>query len=439
MTLSRAAYSLLVFLALPAIVLRLLWRARRQPEYLRHWGERFSCYADSLAPAERERIIWIHAVSVGETRAAQTLIVALRERYPDHRILLTHMTPTGRETGVALFGESVDRVYLPYDYPWAVARFLRHFKPRLGLIIETELWPNLIHLCRIHSIPLLLVNARMSDKSARRYARFPQFSRSVLQGLTAIAAQEEEDARRLRRLGAANVLVLGNLKFDIAPPLEQLARGRAFRQLFGERPVMLAASTRAGEEALLLDAWSARREHGPLLVIVPRHPQRFAEVAGLITTRGLRLQRRSEAAAVAPETQVWLGDSMGEMFAYYAAGDVAFIGGSLLDYGSQNLIEGCAVGVPLLLGPSTFNFSEAARAALACGAARAVADANELVNVALALLADAEERRRMGTAGEAFAVRHRGASERTLALLENALAASLPPAVLATPASRSLH
>ncbi|MFA7280738.1 MAG: lipid IV(A) 3-deoxy-D-manno-octulosonic acid transferase [Sterolibacterium sp.] len=422
MTLSRAWYSLLVILALPAIVLRLLWRARRQPEYLQHWGERFGCYEGTPGQAGNRRFIWIHAVSVGETSAAQALITALQQRHPDHRILLTHMTPTGRETGVKLFGDGVDRVYLPYDYPRAVSRFLNHFKPCLGLIMETELWPNLIHLCRSHAIPLLLINARMSEKSSRRYAYLPNFTRSMLLDLTTIAARNEEDALRLKQLGATDVKVLGNLKFDITPPVEQLVLGKVFRQFFGERPVMLAASTRAGEEEVLLEAWAARCINNALLVIVPRHPQRFNEVASLVMAHGLRLQKRSEAMPVAPETQVWLGDSMGEMFAYYASSDVAFIGGSLLDYGSQNLIEGCAVGIPVLIGPSTYNFPDAAREALTCGAAKSITDASGLAEEALRLLADPVARARMGVAGKAFAALHRGASERTLALAESTLA-----------------
>ncbi|MDD5175863.1 MAG: lipid IV(A) 3-deoxy-D-manno-octulosonic acid transferase [Sterolibacterium sp.] len=419
MTVARALYSIVIILALPLIVLRLLWRARRQSEYLHHWRERFGVYPAQAARQASGKIIWIHAVSVGETRAAQPLLAVLRQHYPDHRILFTHMTPTGRQTGMELFGDSVERVYLPYDYPWAVARFLHHFRPRLGLIMETELWPNLIHTCRTLAIPLLLVNARMSDKSARRYSCVPQLTRDALRSLTAIAAQEEADASRLRGLGAQNVTVLGNLKFDIAPPVAQLEQGKTFRKLFGNRLILLAASTREGEEALLLDAWCAHPDNGVLLLIVPRHPQRFNEVAKLAESHGLRIQRRSAVAAIAPETQVMLGDSMGELFAYYAASDVAFIGGSLLNYGSQNLIEGCAVGVPLLLGPSTYNFAEAARAALACGAARQIEDARGLVGAALELLADAETRRRMGDAGQAFAVRHRGASERTLTLLDS--------------------
>jgi 3-deoxy-D-manno-octulosonic-acid transferase len=329
-------------------------------------------------------------------------VTALRQRYPDHRILFSHMTPTGRATSEALFGDDVERVYLPYDTPWAQRRFLRHFRPRLGLIMETELWPNLVAACAAARIPLLLVNARLSDKSARNYARFPTLTRQALAGLAAVAAQGEADAARLSALGALDVQVLGNLKFDIEPPAEQVALGARLRALVGARPVLLAASTREGEE---------------VLVIVPRHPQRFAEVAALVEARGLSLQRRSAARPVDANTRVWLGDSMGEMFAYYAAADVAFVGGSLLPYGSQNLIEACAVGTPVLLGPSTFNFAAAAADAIEAGAAKQVRDADELLAMAGELLGDAPRRRAMGDAGRAFAERHRGATARTLELI----------------------
>ncbi|MFA6311501.1 MAG: lipid IV(A) 3-deoxy-D-manno-octulosonic acid transferase [Sterolibacterium sp.] len=413
-------YTLLLLFVLPWALLHLLWRARRQPEYLRHWGERFGWYAKRLPGP----VIWLHAVSVGETRAAQPLVALLRRRYPGYRILFTHMTPTGRQTGEEIFGDDVDRVYLPYDYPWAAQRFLEHFRPVLGIIMETELWPNLIAACQRVDCPLLLVNARLSEKSARAYGRFSALTRQALHGLTAVAAQAEPDARRLEMLGATEVTVTGNLKFDIDPPPEQLALGGRLRSLWADRAILLAASTRDGEEALLLDALCAKPIHGMLLVIVPRHPQRFGDVEKLIAARGLRWQKRSEDVPVAPETQVLLGDSMGEMFAYYAASDVAFVGGSLLDYGSQNLIEGCAVGVPLLLGPSVFNFAEAARAALACGAARPVGNAEDLIAAAAELLADAAARQRMGSAGRAFVALHRGASARTMALLDGVLAAA---------------
>ncbi len=411
---ARLLYTLVVLALLPWAVLHLLWRARRQPEYLRHWGERFGGFpAATPAPT-----LWLHAVSVGETRAAQPLVAALRERYPGHRILFTHMTPTGRATSEALFGESVERRYLPYDTPWAMRRFLRHYRPQFGLIMETELWPNLIAACRQANLPLWLVNARLSERSAGRYAKFPALTREALRGLAAIGAQSADDAARLEALGAHGVTVTGNIKFDIEAPPEQLELGRKLRAGYGSRPVWLAASTREGEEALILDAWRRVGTGGAaLLVIVPRHPQRFDEVARLAAERGFTTQRRSEHSAIASATQVLIGDSMGEMFAFHASADIAFIGGSLLDFGSQNLIEAAACGTPILIGPSTRNFAEAAREAIACGAAVAIHDADDLVSQANALLSNADRRRQMSAAGRAFAERHRGATQKTLALI----------------------
>ncbi|HQR03860.1 MAG: lipid IV(A) 3-deoxy-D-manno-octulosonic acid transferase [Proteobacteria bacterium] len=411
----RLCYTLLVYLLLPWALLHLLLRSRRQPEYRRHWGERFG-FGASPGPGPW---IWIHAVSVGETRAAQPLVSALRRQYPGHRILLTHTTPTGRQTGIDLLGDTVSRRYLPYDTPGAMARFLDACKPRFGILMETELWPNLVAACHDRGVPLMLANGRLSARSARRYARASQLVAATLRGLVGIAAQTPADAQRFHDLGAADVSVLGNLKFDITPPAAQLELGAGFRRRIGPRPVLLCASTREGEEDLILDAWQQYRDRGQaLLVIVPRHPQRFDEVAALVTARGLRLQRRSDDADVDPATTIWLGDSLGEMFAYYVAGDVAFIGGSLLDYGCQNLIEACAVGRPVLVGPSTFNFAEAAANAIAAGAARQVPDARELMGAMHALLADEPARRAMGEAGSRFAATHRGATARTLAWLE---------------------
>lgn len=412
----RLVYTLALLLLLPFVLLRLAWRGRRQPAYLRHVGERFGLFRD----APQRPLIWLHAVSVGETRAAQALVERLLQRYPEHDILLTHMTPTGRATCHELFGARVRRAYLPYDYPFAVGRFLRHFRPRIGIILETELWPNLVAGCRRAGVPLLLVNARLSEKSARGYARFASLTREALTALTAIAAQTEADAERLGRLGAAGVRVLGNMKFDLLPPPAQIAAGQALRGLIGTRPVVLCASTRDGEEALLLETLRGRASGSAgsaLLLIVPRHPQRFADVAQLIAERGFTLQRRSQGGAVAAETRVLLGDSMGEMFAYYTACDVAFVGGSLLPLGGQNLIEACAVGKPVLVGPHTFNFAEATEQAIACGAALRVADAAALWLETQRLLDDAQMRQRMGLAGQDFAARHRGATDRTLELV----------------------
>ena len=420
---ARFFYNLALLLLLPYVWLHLFLRSRKQPEYLAHVGERFGRYpSPQPSPRGGEGVIWLHAVSVGETRAAAPIVAALKARHPGHRLLLTHMTPTGRRTSEELFGDGVERVYLPYDYPFAVRRFLAHFRPAVGVILETELWPNLVAECRAQGIPLLLVSARLSEKSARRYARLPHLTRGALQGLAAIAAQTEQDAARLRALGAPKVEVLGNVKFDLLPPPQQLALGETLRQRMGPRPVLLAASTREGEEALLFAALARRPLGGALLVVVPRHPQRFDEVAALAASHGFAVQRRSEAAPVAAGTQVLIGDSMGELYAYYAACDVAFVGGSLLDYGCQNLIEPCAVGRPVLIGRSTYNFSHAAEQALACGAARQAGTADELLEEADALLCDEAARRRMGEAGRAFAARHRGATARTLMLIESRLA-----------------
>ena len=408
-------YTLLLYLLLPYILLHLLWRSRRQPEYLRHVGERFGFYRGKPAAP----LIWLHAVSVGETRAAVPLVAQLQARYPKHRILLTHMTPTGRETGRQLFGDSVLQCYLPYDFPFAAQRFLRHFKPEIGLLMETEIWFNLVRTCKKAGVPLLLVNARMSEKSARKYGRFKTLSRDSLQSLAAIAAQTDTDARRLTELGAPAVKITGNLKFDVAVPQSAIDLGKSLRQRFGAaRPVFLAASTREGEEVLIMEAMSRIDIPDLLIVIVPRHPQRFDQVAELLAQRGIRFQRRSEDRPVAPETQVVLGDSMGEMFAYYAASDIAFIGGSLLPLGGQNLIEAAAMSKPILIGPHTFNFAEVSELAVQAGAALRVANADALALTLGDLLKAPERIKAMSVAALAFSDRHRGATERLIALIE---------------------
>lgn len=414
----RFIYTIVLWLLLPYIFFHLLWRARKQPEYLQHIAERFGFYAINTG----KPVIWLHTVSVGETRAAASLVQRLQAAYPDHQLLLTHTTPTGRDAGEQLYGDKVLRVYLPYDYPFAVRRFLRHFKPRVGVLLETEIWFNLIHCCDDAQVPLLLLNARLSEKSAASYARFPKLSRSGLSRLSAVSAQSEEDAARLSALGAAGVTVMGNLKYDIEPPAELLQKGKQLRILFGvDRPVFLAASTRVGEEELLLTA--LRKIDAPTLlsVIVPRHPQRFDEVASLLTQRGIRFQRRSENCPIAADTQVVLGDSMGEMFAYYAACDLTFIGGSLLPFGGQNLIEACAVGKPVVIGPHTYNFAQASILADEQGAAMRVQDAYGLADTLQHLLQHPEKLRQMGNAGLAFVNANRGATERALLLISQSM------------------
>jgi 3-deoxy-D-manno-octulosonic-acid transferase len=414
----RFFYTLALYLLLPFIPLRLLWRARKQRAYLRHWPERFGWYP----PAPQPALIWIHAVSVGETRACAPLIDALQAHYPQHQILLTHMTPTGREAGHALFGERVIQAYLPYDYPGAMRRFLNYFKPAFGLLMETELWPNVIATCQQRGTLLALINARLSARSARAYARVASLARDTLQALPLICAQTAADAERFAQLGAQHITVTGNMKFDVAPPPNAGNLALGLRDLWGEqRAVVLLASTREGEEALILDALGIPPPN-QLLVIVPRHPQRFDAVAALLTARAIPFQRRSENAPTRADTQVILGDSMGEMFAYYSAADVAIIGGSLLPFGGQNLIEACAVGVPVILGPHTYNFAQAAEDAVASGAALRVKDACEALAQAKRLVQDAPLRKQMGEKAQRFACTHRGATERTLRAIGEQLA-----------------
>lgn len=413
MIMRRYVYTLLTYAMLPFALLHLLWRSLRQPAYLKHIPERFGFYEE----APFHSVIWLHAVSVGETRAAEPLINALRKLHPDHWILLTHMTPTGREAGERLFGDKVLRCYLPYDFPQGVERFLRHFKPAMGVLLETEIWFNLIHLCRAENIPLYLVNARLSEKSAVRYARFANFTRAALQALKGIAAQTQWDAQRLRELGAAKVEVTGSLKYDVTPPASQLTLGEELRRRFGTRLVFLAASTREGEETLVLEAVARTVVPNLLTVIVPRHPQRFDEIASLLQSRGIAFKRRSENPQQVDNVQVLLGDSMGEMFAYLAACDVAFVGGSLLPYGGQNFLEACAMGKPVLIGPHTDNFAEAAELAVRAGAAKRVANANELARAIQTLFADEKKRQAMGKAGRAFIAVHQGATQKLLKLI----------------------
>lgn len=409
----RWLYTLAWLVGLPFAFLYLLWRARRQPEYLRHWPERLGFVA---LPDDRP-VIWLHAVSVGETRAAAPLIHALRERQPDHALLLTHATPTGRATGQALFGDAVTQAYLPYDLPWLVRRFLTRTRPVLGIVMETEVWPSLYAESARRGVPLFLVNARLSERSARGYRRFDRLIRPALASLTGVAAQTESDAERLRAAGARQVAVCGNLKFDVAPPADTEARAGELRRAFAGRFVWLAASTRDGEEALLLDVLAQLDLPDLLLVIVPRHPQRFDAVARLIETRGLNCPRRSQGGTPAKTDQVFLGDSMGEMAAYAQACELAVIGGSLLPFGGQNPIEIAAAGKPMLLGPHTWNFAGISEEAVHCGAARRIQDAEALVHAVRELFEAAAVRNRMGEAGAVFAQNHRGATARILQLL----------------------
>jgi 3-deoxy-D-manno-octulosonic-acid transferase len=418
---SRKVYTFLLYLLLPFTPLKLLWRARKQPEYLEHWQERYGFY--KLKP--HKPVIWLHCVSVGETRAAEPLIKALTAQHPDHQILLTHTTPTGRATSEQLFGDSVSRAYLPYDLPFAVKRFLKHFKPVVGVLMETELWFNLITSCQQRKIPLLLANARLSEKSAQGYLKLGKVAQQGLQSLTVIAAQTAQDAARLQNLGANNVSIIGNIKFDVAPHDDAATKGQILRNALGnERPVFLAASTRDGEEELILDAIGEANIPNLLTIIVPRHPQRFDAVAESLKKKTSGFVRRSSLtndAIVNPQISFVLGDSMGEMFTYYASCDVAFIGGSLLPLGGQNLIEACSMGKPVLIGPHTFNFEQATEMAIAAGAAQRVQDSSDLARHLQALFADTGKQKAMGIAALGFSNESRGATQRTLNLLQQYL------------------
>jgi len=422
---SRLLYSLAWWLALPLVLGRLWWRGRKEPGYRAHWAERLGF--PGAAPSRRPTL-WVHAVSVGETRASEPLVEALLRQYPDSRILLTHMTPTGRATGKSLFGHHGERVvqsYLPYDTGFMVGRFLRHFHPRVCILMETEVWPNLVAGCARAGVPVALANARLSERSLRRGQKMGALMLDAARAIPLVAAQTEPDAARIRSLGAPHVAVTGSIKFDVVPPAAMLEKGAWLRAQANDRPLFLCASTREGEEALILDAWrrAAGKPPGALLGIVPRHPQRFDEVEKMIAARGLSVVRRSglDAGAGVGNADVLLGDSMGEMFAYYAACDCAFIGGSLMPLGGQNLIEACALGKPVLVGEHTFNFADATDEAVREGAALRVADADALIAAALRLLEDGAARAGMGAHALAFAGRHRGATLRTVELLRQVI------------------
>ena len=415
------AYAALLFALLPAYTLRLLWRSRAEPSYRTALPERFGFYGE----APTRGWLWVHAVSLGETRAAAPLIDALRRARPDLRLLLTHGTATGREAGAALLRPGDRQTWLPVDAPPIVRRFYAQFTPAIGVLMETEVWPKLIAIGHARGVPLVLANARLSARSARRGRQLAPLLGPAARALDLVLAQTDDDARRLSNAGARDVRVCGNLKFDLTPDETQVASGVAWRAAVG-REVVLAAVTRESEEESLLAAWTQHAAPRPLLAIVPRHPQRFDAVAGLVRDAGLRLARRSAWAGMPPpdarDADVWLGDSMGEMALWYGVAHVALLGGSYAPLGGQNLIEAAACGCPIVMGPHTFNFAQAAERAVEAGAAVRVADLRGGVAEALALLGT-PRLADMSRAAIAFAAAHRGAAERMaraiVALLES--------------------
>lgn len=413
----RMIYSFFFYLLTPVILLRLLWRSRRAPEYRLRWGERFGFYRDPALTGS----IWIHAVSVGETLAALPLIEALRETYPGVPLLVTCMTPTGSQRIRAALGEQVQHVYLPYDYPGAAARFLERFRPRLGVLMETELWPNLVHACALREIPLVLANARMSERSARGYAYVGGLTREMLSNLSTVAAQTDADAARLRALGAPAeiVQVTGSIKFDLDLPPDLPQRAATVRAAWGTRPVWIAASTHGGEDEQLLEALRGlqRAQEDILLVLVPRHPERFAPAAELCRKAGYTVAQRSLEQVCDARTRIYLGDTMGELLLLYAAADVAFVGGSLIPHGGHNPLEPAALGLPVLFGPHMFNFAEISRRLLDADAARQVHDATELAETVAELLHNPNLRETTGSRGRDFVAANRGALKRLLKII----------------------
>lgn len=426
------AYSLLMTLGQPLLRRKLARRGQQEPGYLEAVDERFGHYSQ---PAEAvPELVWVHAVSLGETRTAAMLLKALHAQNPVLRLLLTHGTATGREEGRALLkaiGQSGDiQVWQPWDSPAAVRRFLAHFRPRLGLLMETEIWPNLLAQAKANGMPLVLVNARLSEKSLKQALRMASLSLPAYGALSAVYAQTEADAARFRQLGAPVKGVFGNLKFDATPSAAQIAQGRMWRQALA-RPVLMFASSREGEEDGFfkeIKALMAASAINPFKVLVaPRHPQRFDEVAALAAQHGLSVSRRSQWSGSPADSQaamsadVWLGDSLGEMPLYYGLSDVALLGGSFAPLGGQNLIEAAACGCPVVMGPHTFNFAEAAELAESEGAAQRAADMVQAVQAALALANDAPAQTQAAAAGLAFAARNRGATAKTLEALQGYL------------------
>ena len=430
-----AAYQLLWHLLLPLAFVRLAWRARHSIQYLSYLPERLGFgYKQPIS----QKAVWIHAVSVGETRAAQPLIEAYLAR--GESILLTHMTLNGRRTGAQLFAKAIAsgkicQVYLPYDLCWSVDRFLKVFKPKLGLFMETEAWPTVVFRCAEIGLPLFLVNARLSERSARRVNLFGKAGRALFQAFTGILAQTAFDAERYQSLGVKRVEIVGNLKFDV--PLDQslVAQGQVWKQELHatQRLMVCAASTRDGEEAIILQVWkdlllSNAFSVAPLLCLVPRHPERFSEVADQIHHAGLNFHRRSEWVGTPKETnhlEVILGDSMGEMPMYYSAADLVVMGGSLLPFGGQNLIEACAAGCPVLLGEHTYNFQQAALDALEMGAAKRIhgdfllSEPIALMEALKSLLLNTEELAKMALAAKTYSEEHQGATKKLLAALDH--------------------
>jgi len=420
LALLRWLYTAVMYAATPVILYRLFVRGLRLRSYLHRWAERFGYFK---APSFTHDSIWVHAVSVGELNAAIPLIIALRERYTDEPIVVTTVTPTGSERLRQVFGDSIFHVYLPYDLPASVKRFLKRIRPGLAVIMETEIWPNLYFACQRQGIPVVIANARLSERSLRGYGPVQPLAGEAIRSATFIAAQSQTDYDRFLSLGAQpdRLALVGNIKYDIDMPHEMVETGLEWRDIAGRsRPTWIAASTHEGEEQAVINAHASVLRQFPdaLLIIAPRHPERFRPVALLCESFGFRVRSRSAHGTAIPETQCFVADTLGELLRFYSAADVAFVAGSIERIGGHNVLEPALLGKPIVVGPHTFNFAEITDLLIARGAAVRVDSDGALAGAVTALLGDRDEMRRMGEAATAIIARERGALARTLSIIE---------------------
>ena len=417
----RRIYSFILYLIVPFVVLRLFWLGFRNPDYRRRWKERFG-FPDKIT--SHDKLIWLHAVSVGEVQASRPLVNCLLEEYSDYKILITTMTPTGADSVKQYFGDDVRHLYLPYDLPVSIKHFISVIEPSILIVMETELWPNLFHYCHEKNIPVIVVNARMSEKSAKGYQRFSSFTRSTFENISLVVAQGKKDAERMIALGADEdkVIVTGNLKFDIHLPHSVTEQAQALRRYLSvNRPVWIAASTHEGEEKIILEAFEKVLQQQPhcLLVIVPRHPERSTSVGELCAKRNLKVLSKSDNRECDKDVKVFILDTLGELPMYYAAADVAFVGGSLTKTGGHNMLEPACLGLPVIMGPHVFNFQEISQLLLDEGAAWKVTNADELSTRVSSLLGDANLRHSVGERGRAIVLNNRGNVEKIMELISD--------------------